>query len=222
MIDLTRFCGINDDRVWMRAPFSLEGLDGTHATNGTTLVWQFGPSDRPACTARGQIVETFRNLMHAAKQASIEHPTWVRADSVALRETKCQKCCGLGRFDNCDECDGDGSFHHGSHEYDCKNCSGHGHLPHSFGSNLCAACRGRGLAFSATEPTPFGIRECCLSQRTLGLIQLLPNAEIGSISEERAFFRFDGGVGVAMPMHHEGWSTRFAAPASAVQAGGGV
>jgi hypothetical protein len=51
---------------------------------------------------------------------------FVRLDITLPEPPACITCHGKGKFAKCPDCDGVGSFDHGSHNYDCKECDGDG------------------------------------------------------------------------------------------------
>lgn len=113
----------------------------------------------------------------------------------------CMSCKGrgFGRNDECDACDGDGSFWHHDHNYDCKSCNGNGDIftPSASKNDPCPHCYGHGVE-SNTGGTKVG--EATFSNRYLWLLRKLPGIEIApGESEKAARIRFDGGEGLLMP-----------------------
>lgn len=74
---------------------------------------------------------------------------WVPMAALVLPDAvACKNCGGKGvlLFDDCDDCDGVGSFYHGDHSYECKECDGSGSVKSETGATKesCPCCFGLG------------------------------------------------------------------------------
>lgn len=117
----------------------------------------------------------------------------------------CQRClgnCYVQEGEDCDECDGDGEFEHGSNWYDCKACDGTGKaeiplsdesVPHT----SCPDCDGQGEA--RNNPVPVGAAH--INRVFLARIAALPNARIATPMDATSivYFTSDFGDGAVMP-----------------------
>jgi hypothetical protein len=93
--------------------------------------------------------------------------------------------------ETCDDCNGEGTFEHGRHEYDCKNCDGEGEI-----KAQCLKCGGKGYLIEAVQ-----IGDAHFSSSYLALLADLPGIAIAPNGKDgAAYFKFDGGDGVLMPM----------------------
>lgn len=109
---------------------------------------------------------------------------------------KCRECDGHGHFCRCEECNGDGEFWHGSHLYECKHCDGGGEIPSTSGTD-CETC-------GATGQIEKNVRVMGLMfvPDQIMAIASLPGVEMAvSDQSHAANFRFNGGVGVIMPVN---------------------
>jgi hypothetical protein len=71
---------------------------------------------------------------------------FVPASAIGISAIRCRHCegTGLATETDCDDCDGDGWFSHGSHTYECKNCDGLGVITQPGTGTTCSACYGTG------------------------------------------------------------------------------
>lgn len=114
----------------------------------------------------------------------------------------CNKCRGSGKdySTECEECDGKGSFNHGSHTYDCKECDGNGRVDHIHAETprACGFCNGTG--HGSLQVVKLGNSGFRLD--LLHMIASLPGAMIHypEFNNTMTRFIFDGGEGVIMPV----------------------
>lgn len=124
---------------------------------------------------------------------------------------KCKHCGGSGiqYFSICDECDGEGSFTHGTHNYECKECDGDGSIYNKSGHGVkqtCWHCSGHGEADHHGGAVPIKIGGLHFKPHLLRMIASLPGARIEHITpaDETELpatrFTFDGGEGAVMPI----------------------
>lgn len=197
-IDLTKFCATSDDpREYIRTPF--RSPEGIVATNSHILICIDDDG--------GEYPDVFHQAKgYAAKfKGYINDPerSWFFAASIALPEAKpCMACNGKGHVheEDCDDCDGEGSFKHGSHWYDCKECDGNGKVLAGAGSGSktpCHKCSGSGEDFLAVP-----VLHTAFQRKYLALIAGLPDCHLGLPAEplETTVFTFTGGWGVIMPV----------------------
>lgn len=113
---------------------------------------------------------------------------------------KCGACGGKGKLAPCPECDGEGSFRHGSHTYECEECDGTGRVEGDIVA--CETCDGTGDGYD--EPVIY--ESTGFNHRYLEWLLELPGIQlcIGDNPGSVAAFRFNGGSGVLMPMHTSG------------------
>ncbi|MNV70720.1 Chaperone protein DnaJ [compost metagenome] len=123
----------------------------------------------------------------------------------------CYRCQGTGFAitEQCEECDGDGRFEHGSHNYDCKDCDGNGEhavpAPQgSPGAEECGRCDGEGKLFSRYVDLHADGTTYKFQEKYLRLIIGLPSPRlfVGADRTEAARFEFEGGRGVLMPCRY--------------------
>ena len=114
---------------------------------------------------------------------------------------KCNKCCGTGKHPekmDCDDCDGNGWFNHGRHEYDCKECDGDGKINADSDKIVdCEDCKGTGVGYTLTK-MPDGR---LFNFQYLKKIEALPNVTYLPDTKLDGYmrFKFEGGCGLLMP-----------------------
>lgn len=155
-----------------------------------------------------------RDLIAAAHADSHEARLRVQAHELLPRIEACEACeacngSGVVHERDCDECDGEGEFDHGSHTYVCKNCEGTGDIdadPSPGEERTCWACDGLKIG-GGEKPTPgIGRGQLRLASHCAALICThVPDAEIRAIPEgEKGFIYFRSATqnvfGVVMPI----------------------
>lgn len=115
----------------------------------------------------------------------------------------CVRCHGAGfHFEiDCDDCDGRGAFDHGKHTYTCVECNGGGTVGSKTERTRCETCAGFGESGWWQECDKTDIGDARFQTRYLRLFAGLPNVRIATGGpNDKAIIRFDGGMGVVMPM----------------------
>jgi hypothetical protein len=200
-IDIQRFCAMNSDpREWLRRPWIEDGT--TVATNGHIVVrvdtvLQGEIADAPHGTMSGRIPKVIAAAAHLDAVVS--------ARDIAITMVPCRHCAGEGTVTDreCNECEGEGEFGHGTHWYCCKECDGDGRIispvkSDAEGATPCDSCHGSGHDFKSYTT----VGNSMLANRYLALLQDLPNCRLAlpELSDQPVRFDFDGGTGVLMPM----------------------
>lgn len=209
MIDLYKFCATdtNDSRGYLYHPHKIG--EQMYATNGHILI----AADLTGVAADiPDGVEVLpENVASIFVKYCSESPgdeaQWIPAGDAAVEPSgkTCMSCGGSGRTPqevDCDDCDGDGDFWHGRHQYECRSCDGGGKVdgPVEDDDPVCEHCNGSGQQIGFWRlPWREGDGVC---GRYVGLIQALPDAEFAQHGKarDRIHFRFTGGRGVVMPL----------------------
>lgn len=206
IIDLAPFCGKNDPRAYMHEPFNVAG--GTGASNGHILAWlpetSFG---KPLGPKESESIE--RLIVRAKADAVDPAAQWIAVDTIRTSSHKCAQCEGTGvvQVIECEDCDGDGYFQHGSHDYDCKECNGVGHKNETGIGERCDECGGSGKS-EVRRPSSFGVpsqfagQGFTIQSHFISRMRKLPGCKIkryDSYQNTGLTFVFDGGVGIVMP-----------------------
>lgn len=198
VIDLAPFCGQNDVREYLNAPFSVCG--GTGASDGNALVWVDrhiqAPEVSPAASG---------NMAGVVNHARADGGPWIPAESIRTSTSKCKICDGTGRVKavECEDCDGKGAFDHGRHEYECQECDGYGVKNLTGSGDECPQCGGSG-ACGIGRPSSVGNDRWTVSSHLIAKLQALPSCRLcqyADIPRPGLKFVFDGGCGVVMPMY---------------------
>lgn len=209
-IDLAPFCGKDDVREYMHAPFAV--LGGTGATNGHILAWVADasvgkPLRKPLGPRESESIE--RLIVRAKADAVDPEAQWIAVDTIRTSSRKCAQCEGTGvvQVIECEDCDGDGYFQHGSHDYDCKECNGVGHKNTTGIGEQCDECGGSGES-EVGQPSSFGVlhqfdgRGFTVQSHFISRMRKLPGCKIkryDSYQNTGLTFVFNGGVGIVMP-----------------------
>ena len=197
MLDLQRFCALNDDpRTYLQKPWR----DGEwmYATNGHICVRVpfDGTADMPTRDRHPDTDALFRKWA-AAKTEGFEPLPSVAAGTV------CDACHGrkLFKCDECESCKGEGAFPWHGLMYDCKWCEGslvgEGHVVSDDGDLElpCVKCWGRGLQM---QEEPLG--ESRFELAYLKWCTELPGIAYRTHGKEGpALMKFDGGELLLMP-----------------------
>lgn len=142
------FCDPSDIRPVTQRPNFINGLNGLIATNGHLCVVDatIQRTDEPMIEAKA--------ILNLEKQYLALQKTVIEAQKANFNPApnspyygKCPRCKGKGKhgeITGCDECDGEGEFTHGSHEYTCKECNGKGEVEDIFPDVTCENCNGTG------------------------------------------------------------------------------
>ena len=138
---------------------------------------------------------------------------FVPASAIGIRAATCKICKGTGLITqiDCDDCDGDGWFRHGAHEYECRNCDGSGVINRPGKGDTCPNCFGTG-ADGRECPSTHGdpLRGIAASSFYIAALRAIGgeiSAQPAANPDEAAgtgplwILRFPGGRGALMPMH---------------------
>lgn len=193
---MQRFCARDDDiREPLRKPWRLNG--SIYMTNGHILL---------------RIADDGRDVPDAAGRpdAEVLFKKNVRAEFAPLPNLPskktvglCYQCGGRGVWSaaDCEDCNGQGCFDHGNHEYQCKECDGDGRVEmEGAAESLCDVCDGDG------ESTMHGtdIGDARFATHYLRRLTLLPGLTVSIAGEtDPMVFNFDGGAGLLMPMRKD-------------------
>jgi len=204
MIDLKQFCHF--DHEMFLAPFSLGGF--SYATNGHVLVRVGRRDDVPENSAAALPLSSNRlpfdhDQIEDWKQFPVEH----------VKKEKCEDCNGGGFVADCYECKGAGWHQFGNsfndYEICCKTCDGDGLLAagkEKSGGDLnhrvCRDCEGSGYVVRYRAIDVGRNDHDGLNSVYAELFNRLPGAVFSTYGEKFSCFRakFDGGVGLIMPM----------------------
>lgn len=206
-VDLQRFCAVNDPRNWLNTPSVL----GPNAIgcDGFMVIAIPRTEDHANLPDAGALMpKALETIERAAAFSDSAAATIVATDVVVEPGDQCLACKGHGRAKttSCDDCEGDGFFWHGRHEYECQSCNGCGNVSEPTESPdgvQCHHCRGSGVIFSHRACVHcFGDEKFGIAPKYLLLLQSLPGCRMAADfgPEPIIAFRFDGGHGVVMPM----------------------
>lgn len=210
MIDLKKFCRKSHYAEILTEPFS--DNDYTYASDGCIIIRVDKIPKIIKTGIPGKAAELFE------ENKINENEIWIDPPKFEIIERNCSKCKGTGKITVCEECEGVGSleFSNSYNDYDveCKSC---------FGKNIknekCEACEGTGKYKEYSSPVIEasvrvvtdirinGIYEdfaVMLNGMYLEMIQDLPNIKIAlqDNSIKPVKLKFDGGIGLLMPMEH--------------------
>jgi hypothetical protein len=198
-VNLAQFCGKPEYelRFLLHNPWEHKGY--RYASNGHICVRVPAPEAKDA-VCEHKIAESARVLFEKCN-----HTEYAPLPAFDLGEV-CRTCEGKGKFKQvtCADCDGDGYFDHGCHEYDCKNCDAFGSYASSDGEMRdCPTCNGYG---HKNWSVPIG--NAAYAAMYLALIKTLPSVMFAAgepadgtkpNGQMPAHFIFTGGEGVLMP-----------------------
>lgn len=104
-------------------------------------------------------------------------------------------------MDDCEDCEGMGSFWHGNYEYDCQECEGEGsNFVAGQGNHTCPDCFGIGENFLPVRGVPIGHSK--FQAPYLRIVSQLPDVRLSPGPEANSALRFffSGGCGLLMPL----------------------
>lgn len=194
---LQKFCSTDEMRENLARPWTVDEF--TYATDGCMLIR----------VPRIEGVEGNTSAPNVKKFFS-EHGHDDGSEWLLIPETKgnelvpCDECGGSGKYDECQECEGSGKVEY-ENDYNtygmtCKTCDGSGKAGKG---KECELCDGSGKMEKVVKIELNGV---LFNAGYLKLISALPSCQIQvTVSEMHppAYFRFDGGVGLLMPMRGE-------------------
>ena len=194
-MDLQPFCANSrDPRSYLRAPWVHKGH--AYACNGQILVRLPCPDQPDAIAQDNPLADKAADLLKTAGKAAY-------APLPEFEQPKrCTGCGGDGKrlMLACEDCDGEGYFTRGWHEYQCKECDGEGLLDANEGTegaamHDCPECGGFGFHHSAAK-----VGDAAYSTVYLRMLAALPGLRICTNGTNHgAHFTFDGGEGLLMP-----------------------
>lgn len=201
MFKIEDFCaGLDEIREYMHRPFAYKGK--RYASNGHIAVCVSAEEGTP--DAEGSFGTKISGLF---KDANFDVGMEPLPAYPSVELPKCEACGGLGKrkpLQECHECRGEGfvewdtDFH--TYEADCKGCDGDGVVGVVGGADMtCSRCCGSGTEQDA--PVRFG--GTAINYRYLKLMETLPGLIVGLAESQYPSvitFKFDGGVGLVMPI----------------------
>jgi len=193
---LQKFCAANDYREYIRRPWKVG--ERVYATNGKYAI--------RLDSADGHSVEEITGKRANVEKLIAEHVVVSEWGSVPNLPAKidCWACRGTGkvRLGECEDCDGNGSFWHGNHDYECQNCDGTGwHAVDGGAEQDCSHCLGIGEELCRRENFT-KVYNATVDGAFLRVIAQLPNVKVssGKTATDPIMFEFDGGCGLLMPL----------------------
>lgn len=194
---LKRFVAGRDDiREYMRAPF-VQG-EWIYATNGHIAV-------RVPKTEGIEAEESAKPAKIGDLFEKNKRDTFIEIPALPPRE-KCPTCNGSGIGYRCSECNGEGEIEHSRHTYGCKECGGSGQTDDGDDADKepCVDCDGDG----ESRYKAVAVGNWHYDRRYLAKILELPAVKFAQRHEGMAdledaaiaYFVFDGGEGILMPM----------------------
>jgi hypothetical protein len=194
-INIEKFAGVDDYRTYLNRPWRRDGK--LYATNGHFMI-EIDDDGRDAAAFEKQpdcvgifAKHTPGEFMPIPPLAAPARCEWCKGHGVCYREA-------------CPDCDGNGEFMRGMHEYECKRCEGDGYFlfptaPPGEKETRCSACYGLGEEVRKDRGTPVG--DLLVATRLLRVLTELPGVEVAVCkAPEALWFRFTGGRGLVMPM----------------------
>lgn len=199
---LAPFVGANDVRSWLNNPFSIGG--DLLASNGSILVCVTGAgSDAHAAPPDQKLVYAlYEKATKRNWEGATIHPDSVKPIGDAHGIT-CRICAGRGRIiiDWCGDCDGEGTFQHGLHDYDCKECNATGYTHTPGDEDICPECIGSGIRSYVSSTVRHG--DLSIAYRYIKHLKQLPDCVIDPVihdGDSGFWFLFTGGWGLVMPV----------------------
>ena len=187
---LSRFVAPSTEpREYLRSPFLLG--DYVYASNVAMAVRVPKDSAPEVTSPPGKQRDIAKLFDDARRSDFVPIPTLPEAQ-------RCFTCHGIGIVgDTCQVCDGDGEFEYGHHIYECKDCGGTGKMLNEASNDSCDTCGGTGQR----PRQSVRIGEALYARWLLAEIIDLPGIRVSPAGPgDAAYFVFDGGEGLLMPM----------------------
>ncbi|MGQ5522956.1 hypothetical protein ACUHMQ_06800 [Chitinimonas sp. PSY-7] len=201
-LDLRQFCCTRRDNL--KTPFYDEAH--CYASNGHIAIQHNDPV-QPGARPYQEAGNMRQRLLNYLGDSGYSLAEAIKP----LPEAKpCSACDGIGKAQKCNDCEGEGSFWHGAHEYSCQECDGMGQAVSllSEGEHTCNICNGSGNQTEYHIPVKVGHQQIALHY--LRIIAALPDAKLHlkpggaetAASQDQApiLFTYTGGRGVVMPL----------------------
>lgn len=204
MIDLKPFCGRYDPRPFLNVPWQENGK--TFACNGHIAIQIDAVPDSALPAVDPKMAGRIQKLLSQVESNNVEVAINLPTDPADT----CRRCDGSGYTISqaCDECEGDGWFEYGTHEYECKECDGEGEhatpaTAQTPGAKECDSCDGMGVLMTRYVELRANGTAYKFQERYLTLISRLPAARliVSANNSAAARFEFLGGRGVLMPCY---------------------
>ncbi|QET71414.1 hypothetical protein [Bordetella bronchiseptica] len=202
MIGLKPFCGRNDLRPYFNSPWQEDGK--VFACDGYIAIQIDAVPDAALPAVDPKMAGRIQKLLSQVESNNVEVAINLPTDPADT----CRRCDGSGYKISraCDECEGDGWFEHGTHEYECKECDGEGEhatpaTAQTAGAKECDSCDGMGVLLTRYVELHANGTAYKFQERYLTLISRLPSARliVSGDNFAAARFEFSGGRGVVMP-----------------------
>lgn len=188
---LLKFCAKSGEiRNYMTTPIRRNGF--IYATNGHIAVCI--PDDGSFSGENTSEIPSFR-FVHDAMEILADDQ--FKTIDVSMPEVEpCKTCGGTRKVRKCGDCDGDGVFQHGNHDYECLECDGDGWVIGE-GNQDCPDCDGTGSDKYQTVK----VEHQHLAVRYVELMNTLPSVRLYTPPDngKTCFFKFDGGFGAVIP-----------------------
>lgn len=194
--ELMPFCSKEESRYAITMPFTREGK--TCFTDGRVLV---RVPALPECDGHldAPTAEGIRALFAQVEPGAVYAPLPEGFKFPEPSRRQCSHCDGLGKYQTCDKCHGDGSVTCPTcfHEESCVPCRGSGKRP---GETVCEKCAGEGT-WRISVPVTLGNKK--VADVYLEKLMKLPGFKVAPEATNELGvlpFVFDDGDGLLMPM----------------------
>lgn len=191
------YCG----SMVLSKPLNINGF--TYSTNGHLMLRVKALEKYKENTATEKEIEMFTSIdIDNDNQKWVDVPKYKTPEKVI-----CYKCDGVGKIDECDECEGSGEVNfnngHNSYEFECQTCGGFSVVP---GSNqVCDSCYGEKMIYAErfSHIDTLNGNGARIGIAILDLIKDLPEIKITIEFVNKKsilYLKFNGGRGCFMPM----------------------
>lgn len=199
---LFKFCDPNDDRPFVQRPNLVEGMSGMVATNGHLCVVDTSVKYLGETAIKNKAILGLEKSFLQHSEITIEYQ--VSTFNPAPKDLyggKCTRCRGKGKHGEligCGDCDGQGEFEYGSHEYTCKECQGTGEIESDLKDVTCEECGGSGQK----KDTLTQVGDSMIQSKYYRKIRTLPEVVFYKPEGEShtIYFSWAHGWGAVMPV----------------------